>query len=82
MHCPKFVDFKRECQYEIGVLLLDTRYFCSTRKYRKCPFYKAIHNIGHYCRYLKKCPAFEHFKADNFDKFVLPPYNPLFVQLF
>jgi len=70
MHCPKFIDFTRECQYEIGVLPLDTRYFCSTYEYRKCPFYKAIHNIGYYCKYLIIYPASEHFKVDNFDEFV------------
>ena len=70
MHCPKFVDFLRECQYEIGILPLDTREFCATRNYRKCPFYKMLHNVGYFCQYLKLCPSFEHFKADNFNSFV------------
>ncbi len=70
MHCPKFVDFTRECQYEVGVLLIDTRHFCSTCKYSTCPFYKAIYNIGYSCKYLKLCPAFEHFMMDDFDEFV------------
>ena len=70
MQCPRFVDFTRECQYEIGVLPQDTRFYCATRRYRDCPFYKILNNIGHSCKFLKQCPAFEHFKTENFDEFV------------
>lgn len=70
MQCPKFIDFTRQCQYEIGILPLDTRYFCASANFRRCPFYKAIYNMGYYCKYLKLCPAFEHFEAENFEEFI------------
>lgn len=70
MHCPMFVDYARECQYKIGFLPLDTSVYCSTNKYKKCSFYKAINEIGHICKYLKQCPVFEHFKSETFDVFV------------
>ena len=34
------------------------------------PIYLAINKIGYVCKYFKQCPAFDHFKADNFDIFV------------
>lgn len=70
MQCPLFVEFSRECQHEIGFLPLNTGSFCSTDKHKECPFYKAIYKIGYFCRYFKYCPAFDHFKIDNFEKFV------------
>jgi hypothetical protein len=65
-----FVDYSRECQYKIGFLPLDTTAYCSTAEYLECPFYKAINNIGHVCEFMKKCPAFEHFRTSSFHTFV------------
>ncbi len=74
MQCPMFVDYLRECQYKIGFLPLDTMEYCCSEKYGKCPFYLAINQIGHVCKYLKQCQeqcqCFEHFKAENFDAFI------------
>jgi hypothetical protein len=70
MQCPMFVDYARECQYKVGFLPLDTSSYCSTEKYKQCPFYLAIKGIVHACKYLKQCPAFEHFKALDFDAFI------------
>jgi len=70
MQCPMFVDYSRECQYEIGFLPLDTTAYCCNEKYKKCPFYLAINNLGYVCKYFKHCPAFEHFKAENFDDLI------------
>jgi len=65
-----YVDFARECQYKIGFLPMDTKMFCSSVKYRECPFYRTIKNIGHHCKYLEQCPAYEHFDSAHFDDFV------------
>ncbi|MBU1045041.1 MAG: hypothetical protein KJ915_11660 [Candidatus Omnitrophica bacterium] len=70
-----FVDYTRECQYKIGFLPLDTSLYCSTEKYKQCPFYIAINQSGHVCKYLNQCPSFEHFKAENFDDFVSIAYK-------
>lgn len=70
MQCPMFVDYARECQYKIGFLPVETNKYCSTEKYKQCPFYIAINELGYVCKYLKQCPAFEHFKTVNFDDFV------------
>ena len=70
MNCPMFVNFLRECQYKVGFLPLDTSQYCSSVKHRDCPFYRMIKKIGFACKYLKKCPAFEHFHAENFTEFV------------
>ncbi len=65
-----FVDFVRECQYKVGFLSVDTSGYCSSNKYQKCPFYRAIKKIGYSCRYLKKCPACEHFQINSFAEFI------------
>ncbi|MFH1062463.1 MAG: hypothetical protein V1747_06210 [Candidatus Omnitrophota bacterium] len=70
MQCPMYVDYSRDCQYKIGFLPLDTGLYCSNDKYTQCPFYIAINGLGHVCKYLKQCPTFEHFKAENFDAFI------------
>lgn len=71
MHCSMWVDFVRECGMKIGFMPEYTYEYCSTEKFIECPFYRTIKNIGYHCKYLEKCPAYEHFQIGDFHKFVL-----------
>ena len=70
MACPMYKDFTRECIKELGGMPENTLPFCSTSRYIECPFYIALNNLGFACEFLKQCPAYEHFKHDNFEEFV------------
>lgn len=70
MYCPNYIEFERSCQLKLGNITLDTTFFCATSRFKECPFYKTLNNIGYTCYYLKNAPAFDHFPAVDFEKFV------------
>ncbi|MEM2954920.1 MAG: hypothetical protein QW625_03170 [Candidatus Nanoarchaeia archaeon] len=70
MPCPKFIDNTRECIKEIDFVPLNTFKFCTTNKYKKCPFYLILSGNKDICENIRKCPFFRRFTLYDFDKFV------------
>jgi hypothetical protein len=70
MGCPKFVDNTRECIAAVEFVPPDTLDFCTTEKYRNCPFYLIITGKKEVCVNIKKCPAFKKFSLYEADKFI------------
>jgi len=70
MGCPMFIDYSRECLDKISFLPSNTLEYCTTEKYKDCPFFKTINNIGFHCECLEKCPADKQFGISDFEKFV------------
>lgn len=75
MNCPLFVDFVRECMDKVNVLPRDTFSYCTSEKYQKCPFYKAIHKVEPVCPSINNCPVYARFEVGDFEKFVLMTEN-------
>ncbi|MBN1688044.1 MAG: hypothetical protein JW893_02995 [Candidatus Omnitrophica bacterium] len=70
MPCPLFVDYTRECQSQVGQLRQDTFDYCSSEKYKECPFYRIIHKKGSNCKYFDKCSTYDRLKKEDFKIFV------------
>lgn len=70
MECPMFVDYVRECLDKIDFVPRDTFDYCQTDKFKDCPFFKTINNVGPHCECLVKCPAYKNFNIGDFDRFV------------
>lgn len=70
MGCPMYVDYARECRNKVGFLPENTLGYCQTEKYKDCPFFKTINNIGFHCECIEKCDAYRYFKVYDFEKFV------------
>lgn len=71
MECPLFVDYTRECLKEVVSLPADTLVFCTTGRYKDCPFYRSIKKIGFVCECVIGCPAYESLKVGDFEQFVV-----------
>lgn len=69
MNCPMFIDYTRECLEKIGFLPGNTLDYCETDKYKECPFFKTLNNIGLHCECIEKCNAYQYFGIHDFDKF-------------
>jgi hypothetical protein len=73
MYCPFFIDYVRECSFQIGTICneFDTIVkFCTSRKNSNCPFFKYLNNQEKYCEYFKECPLCEHFKTKAIEEFI------------
>ncbi|MEM5879078.1 MAG: hypothetical protein QXU74_01115 [Candidatus Aenigmatarchaeota archaeon] len=70
MSCPKFVDNTRECIKEIEFIPANTFEFCTTEKYKKCPFYLILSGDKNVCKNVRKCPMFKRFSFYDFKEFV------------
>ena len=69
MNCPMFIDYTRECLKGIGFLPSNTLDYCQTDKYKECPFFKTLNNIGVHCECIEKCNAYKYFGIHDFIKF-------------
>lgn len=70
MECPMHVGHTRACQDKIGFVPINTLQYCVTERYKECPFFKTLNNIGYHCAYLANCPAYKHFQIGDFEIFV------------
>lgn len=70
MHCPLYIDFTRECIKEVEIMPNNTLLYCTTDKYKDCPFYKIIKKEKGVCENIKKCHAFPHLQLSGFEPFV------------
>jgi len=69
MNCPMFIDFSRECLKKIEFLPQNTFDYCASDKYKECPSFRTINNIGVKCEYIKACVAYKYFGVSDFEKF-------------
>ncbi len=70
MNCPLFIDYIRECTNHVGNIPQDTFEFCTSERYKGCPFYQVLQNPDVACIYIKQCVLFKYFGALNFDALV------------
>ncbi len=70
MPCPRFIDNTRECLTEIGLIPGETRAYCASDSYSRCPFYRVIFRQGPCCKYLENCAAYKFLGSHEFEKFV------------
>ena len=70
MSCPLYIDYTRECIREIEIIPNNTLEYCTSSKYKKCPFYRIIKKEKNICECIKKCAAFKYFQLSGFDKFI------------
>ena len=59
MSCPLYIDYTRECIREIEIIPNNTLEYCTSSKYKKCPFYRIIKKEKNICECIKKCAAFK-----------------------
>ncbi len=69
MHCPKFIDFTRECLEEIKIIPNNTFKYCTTKKHKDCPFFRILNNEKGICEHVKHCYFFNNFEIHDFDGF-------------
>lgn len=70
MNCPMFVDYTRECIIKIEFIPQDTFNYCNSDRYKECPFFRTLNNIGSHCEYIEACVAYKYFGVGDFEKFV------------